>query len=204
MKLYGANGSSSSRRVSLSIAQLGIPVELERIDLMKDRAKLVPINPNSKIPVLVDDDFVLWESHAIMMYLCERTPGQTLYPSEPRARADVQRWLFWTSAHLSTAVGGVSFERLWKKLITGQSPDETAIANHTRFVHQFAKVLDDHLANRTWISGDALSLADLSVAATLMYAERTELPIGSYRNVQALRERVRELPAWKQTEVRVD
>jgi glutathione S-transferase len=200
VKLYGASGSSSSRRVSLTVAQLGLDIEHETIDLMKDRPRLAKLNPNSKIPVLVDGDFILWESHAIMQYLCERAPGQTLLPSEPRARAEVQRWLFWTSAHLAPAAGGIAFERMWKKLVTGQGPDETAIANHSRLVHQFAKVLDDQLAGRTWIAGDRLSLADLSVAATLMYAERAELPIEGYPNVQALRARVRELPAWKQTE----
>ncbi len=200
MRLYGANGSSSSRRVALTIAHLGVEVEHVTIDLMKERARLEKLNPNSKIPVLEDGDLVLWESHAIMMYLCERTPGQALYPAEPRARADVQRWLFWTSAHLSPATGGIGFERMWKKLITGQQPDPAMIAYHERFLHQFLKVLDAHLAQRAWISGDRLSLADLSIAATLMYAQRAELPVATYANVQALLARVHELQAWKQTE----
>jgi glutathione S-transferase len=199
VKLYGSNYSSSSRRATLVIAHLGLPVEIVPIDLMKDRPVIDPLNANSKIPVLVDGDFVLWESHAIMQYLCEQTADQTLLPKEPRARADVQRWLFWASAHLSPAAGGVAFERLWKKMITGASPDAAMLAYHERFVHQFAKVLDDHLAKRTWVSGERLSLADLSIAATLMYAERVELPLANYQNVQALRARVAELPAWKQT-----
>ena len=200
MKLYGASGSSSSRRATLTAAQLGLELDIVPIDLMKDRERLVPLNPNSKIPVLVDGDLVLWESHAIMTYLCDLTPGQTLYPVEARARADVLRWLFWTSAHLAPAAGGISFERLWKRLITGQGPDPAQLAYHERFLHQFMKVLDDHLAARQWISGDRLSLADLSVAATLMYQDRAELPVRTYRNVQAVLARVHELPAWKQTE----
>ena len=110
------------------------------------------------------------------------------------------RWLFWTSAHLSPAAGGIAFERLWKRLVTGGGPDPAQIAYHERFLHQFLKVLDDHLANRTWIVGNALTLADYSVAATLMYAEKVELPLAGYRQVVALRERVRDLPAWKRTE----
>lgn len=199
MKLYGSNGSSSSRRATLVIAHLELPVTIVPIDLMKDRPVINPLNPNSKIPVLVDGDFVLWESHAIMQYLCDRTPDQTLLPKDPRGRADVTRWLVWTSAHLATACGGIAFERMWKKLITGAGPDATMVAYHERFVHQFAKVLDDHLAGKEWVSGGKLSLADLSVAATLMYAERAELPLANYANVQALRARVAELPAWKQT-----
>jgi glutathione S-transferase len=200
VKLYYANASSSSRRVSLTIAHLGLDLEHVPIDLMKDRPRLTALNPNSKIPVLEDGDLRLWESHAIMLYLCDRTPEQQLAPTELRLRADVLRWLFWTSAHLSPAAGGIAFERLWKKLVTGGGPDPAQIAYHERFLHQFLTVLDDRLASRTWIVGEALTLADFSVAATLMYAEKVELPIAGYRHVAALRARVRDLPAWKRTE----
>jgi glutathione S-transferase len=135
-----------------------------------------------------------------MLYLCDRTPAQALAPVEPRQRADMLRWLFWTSAHLSPAAGGIAFERLWKKLVSGAGPDPAQIAYHERFLHQFLKVLDDHLEGRTWTAGSALTLADFSIAATLMYSERVELPISEYRRVCALRDRVRDLPAWKQTE----
>src|SRR5678815_5249851 len=95
MKLHYGTLSSSSRRVTIVASILGIPLELHPVDLRDKaaRAALERKNPNSKIPVLEDGDFVLWESNAIMQYLCEKTPGQTLLPSEVRARADVQRWL---------------------------------------------------------------------------------------------------------------
>ena len=200
MKLYYANGSSSSRRASLVVAHLGIELEHVSIDLMKDRAKLAPLNPNGKIPVLEDGDFVLWESHAIMQYLCELVPEQTLYPAERRARADVHRWLYWTSAHLAPAVGGLSFERLWKKMVTGRDPDPAMLAHHEAALHPVVRVLDRHLAGRTWTSGEALTLADLSIAATLMYEQRASLPLAEYRGVRALVERVHALPAWRATE----
>ncbi len=200
MKLHYANGSSSSRRVSLVVAHLAIELEHHVVDLMKDRAALTKLNPNGKIPVLEDGDFVLWESHAIMQYLCERTPGQTLYPSELRARTDVQRWLYWSSAHLSPPLGGIGFEKMWKKLLTGGDPDPAQVARHLVFFEQFMNVLDGHLAGRTWVSGPGLTLADLSIAATLMYERRIELPIAPYRNVRTLLDRVHDLPAWRATE----
>ena len=58
------------------------------------------------MPVLDDDGFVLWESHAIMQYLADKTPGQTLYPTGLRERSDVNRWL-WCAAHLMREHGGV-------------------------------------------------------------------------------------------------
>jgi glutathione S-transferase len=200
VKLHYANMSSSSRRASLVVAHLGILLEHHTVDLAKDRTALTKLNPNGKIPVLEDGDLVLWESHAIMQYLCDRTPGQTLYPEEASARADVHRWLYWTSAHLSPAVGPICFERLWKKFRGGGDPDPAVIARYTRFLEQFMTVLDDHLAKRTWVSGNALTLADLSIAATLMYEQRAQLPLEPYRNVRVLLDRVHDLPAWRKTE----
>jgi glutathione S-transferase len=199
-RLHYDNRSSSSRRVSVTVAHLGIQLEHQHVDLMTDRPALAKLNPNVKIPVLEQGDFVLWESHAIMQYLCERTPGQQLYPSEPRARADVQRWLFWISAHLSGAVGGIAFEKMWKRLVGAGDPDPARIAQHEQVWHQLAKVADAHLADRTWLSGSAVTLADLSLAGTLMYAPRIELPLAPYPRVQALLDRVHALPAWQQTE----
>jgi glutathione S-transferase len=194
--------SSSSRRASVTAAHLGIALEHRLIDLGKpeDRAAVAAINPNAKIPVLVDGDLVLWESHAIMTYLCGKTPGQTLYPTDLAERADVDRWLFWTASHLSPCVAPINFERMWKRFTAGGEPDASVIARYERFFHQFAAVLDKHLIGRTWIAGDRTSLADLSVGATLMYAQPTKLPIDAYQNVLALVARVHALPAWQATE----
>jgi glutathione S-transferase len=203
MKLFHHPVSSSARRVNLVAAHLGLTLDEQLVDLRSqaDRAALRELNPNEKIPVLVDGDLVLWESHAIMQYLCERTPGQTLYPSEPRARADVNRWLFWIANHLSGTVGAISFERLWKKLVTGGDADPAVIARHEALFHPLAALLDRHLATRAWLSGDAPTLADYSLASTLMYADRTDLPLAPYRHLRALLGRVHELPAWAKTTV---
>jgi glutathione S-transferase len=200
MKLHYDNRSSSSRRVSATVAHLGIQLDHHFVDLMTDRPALAKLNPNVKIPVLEDGDFVLWESHAILAYLCDRTPGQQLYPSEPRARADVQRWLFWISAHLGGAVGGIAFEKMWKRLVGAGDPDPAKIAQHVQLWHQLAKVAEAHLVGRTWLAGGAITVADLSLAGTLMYAHKIELPLSPYPHVQSLLDRVHALPAWQQTE----
>lgn len=207
MRLYGHPMSSNSRRVIATAAHLGIDLELRLIDLgnAEDRAVLREVNPNDKVPALVDGDFVLWESHAIMQYLCEQVPGQTLYPdatgaSERRARADVNRWLYWVSSHLAPAVGPINFERMWKRFTIGGPPDEALIARYERFFHHAAGVLDAHLAGRTWIAGDRLTLADFSVGATMMYMRPTQLPVDGYPNVVAHVARVHALEAWRSTE----
>ncbi|HEX7666691.1 MAG TPA: glutathione S-transferase family protein [Polyangiaceae bacterium] len=199
MKLYSSNMSSNSRRVRLSAAVLGVPLEVIEVDLRtRDRNGLATVNPNNKVPVLIDGDLELWESNAINIYLCDRTPGQKLLPTEPRARAEVLRWLFWNTAHLQTAVSGLNFEHLVKGLMGLGGPDANTVEHHTRLFHQFAKVVDEHLAKHEWLANDTLSLADLSVAAT-MNAPTAKLPVEPYRNLQGLLDRIHARPEWAAT-----
>mgnify|MGYP000508783999 CR=1 FL=1 len=202
MKLTHSPISAASRRVTLTLHLLGVRVDERVVQLAsaEDRAALRALNPNNKVPVLEDGELVLWESHAIMTYLCARTPGQALYPTELAARADTDRWLHWISAHLSPAVGGLGFEHIWKQRIGQGPPDPAHVERLLGQVRQFGEVLDRHLATRRWIVGDAVGLADLSVAATLMHAVPGRVPLEPFRHVRALCGRVAELPAWRATE----
>jgi glutathione S-transferase len=202
MRLYYHPCSSNVRRVLLVAAHLGVQLEKVEVDLMSeaDRARLVEINPNSKIPVLDDGGFLLWESNAIVQYLCERTPGQALYPQDPAARADVNRWLFWCAQHFSPAVSILTWERLWKGLVGAGEADPVEVAKGEQQFAQFAAVLEGHLSRQAWLSGGAVSLADFSVAAPLMYIERARLPVDLYPHLQKWMETVKKLPAWAETE----
>jgi glutathione S-transferase len=204
MRLHFDRNSSCSRRVTITVALLGIDVEERPLDLgsAEDCAALRKLNPAQQVPVLEDGSLLLWESHAIMLYLCNKTPGQRLYPSELGARADVDRWLFWISAQLEPAVRGLNIENMWKKLSGQGQPDAAFVMRLEVALSAAATVLDDHLANRRWISGHALSLADISVAATLMYREPARLPLARHANLIGLLDRVGELDAWERTDRR--
>jgi glutathione S-transferase len=202
MHLYYHPFSSNARRVTMVADHLGIKLDLVETNLASadDRRRLNEVNSNGKIPVLLDDGFVLTESCAIMQYLADSKPGQTLYPADPLARADVNRWLFWSSQHFAPAIGVIVWQNVWKKIVEGTDPDLVELARGTRELERFAAVLDAHLAGRQWLCGDALTLADYAVAAPLMYVERGRVPVAQYPHLQAWFARVRELPAWRHTE----
>jgi len=185
-------------------AHLGLALESELVELTnpEHRKALTAINPNNKIPVLVDGDFVLWESNAIMKYLCAQVPGQTLYPTDERGQADVERWVHWTAANLIPAISPISGERLWKRFRGGGDPDLAVIARAEQMFHVAARVLEAHLVGRSWLVGDSPTLADFSLAPALFYAAEAKLPVDPYPNIRAHRERVFALPAWQQTEPR--
>jgi glutathione S-transferase len=202
MQLYYNHYSSNTRRVLLAADHLGIDFDLVQINLASqdDRRRLGEVNLNAKLPVLIDGDFVLWESCAIMQYLADGTPGQTVWPQERRARADVSRWMFWACQHFAPAIGVLTWEHIWKKFVTGQDADPKEVARGEAELAEAARVLDKHLATRQWLVGDAVSLADYAVVAALMYKEKAQLPLADYPHLLAWFERIRALPAWQRTD----
>jgi len=202
MRLYQHPLSSNCRRVMLAAIHMGTPLELAEVDLLHadDRRRLTELNPNSKIPVLDDGGFLLWESCAVMQYLAERTLGQTLYPDDICVRADINRWMLWSCQHFAPAVSIFVWEKIWKRVIGVGDPDPVELARGATELAQYAEVLDDHLSGRQWVVGKGLTLADFALAAPLMYTGPAALPLGDYVHLQAWYARVRELDAWKQTE----
>jgi len=126
MKLYGNPMSSNARRAYMAALQLGHEPEHIVVDLAKGAQKapdFVAMNPNGKVPVLVDGDVVLWESIAIMQYLADKTPGQTLYPPDLVERARVNQWLAWTTAHWGLAVSQLNVENWLMAMFGHGGPD---------------------------------------------------------------------------------
>ncbi|NNB90773.1 glutathione S-transferase family protein [Corallococcus exiguus] len=202
MKLYFHPLSGNSRRVLLVAAHLDIPLERIVVDLTTGKQRetsYLGINPNGRVPVLDDGGFVLWESRAIMVYLAEKTPGQTLLPTDAQGRADVNRWLFWCSSHMAPANTVLVQENFVKQRTGRGPPDPAEVARGEALFAQAAPVLDSHLAGRTWVTQERLTLADLSLAASFALAGPARLPLEGYANLRAWLGRVQQLDAWQRT-----
>jgi glutathione S-transferase len=204
MRLYHNPLSSNARRAVVTAFALGRKdVELMFVDLAKGQQRTpeyLRMNPMGKVPTLDDDGFFLTESHAIMAYLADQTPGQTLYPTDPRARADVNRWMFWNAHHFAPAVGILGFENMVKRFVGGGDPDPKEVARGEGLVKQLAGVLDAHLATHPFLHGDALTLADIAVATPLIATVPAKLPVSGFANLQAWYGRLQALDAWRQAE----
>jgi glutathione S-transferase len=202
MKLYSMQASNNCRRVNATIAHLGLEVEIVEPNMMGGDLKkpeFLSLNPNGKVPTLVDGDFKLWESRAIMQYLASKKPGNELWPSDPRAQASIARWQFWEASHLSRGTGAFAFEKLFKPLFMKQQPDAAALQIGEKDFHTFAPVLNAELEGKDFIVGKTLTLADFSVGACFSYAEASGLPWGDYKNIRSWWARLGEVPAWKST-----
>jgi glutathione S-transferase len=202
MKLYGFPPSPNTWKTRAVAAHLGIALDFEFVDLTKGvqrGADYRALNPTGRTPTLVDGEFVVWESTAIMQYLASRRPN-ALWPDDARTRADIMRWQSWQLAHWGKeGCEPLLFERLVKQILQLGPPDEAVVAKGLAAFNKEAAVLDAHLAKQPYLAGNDVTLADFSVAAPLFYAERADLPVAPYANVKAWFARVSALPCWRET-----
>lgn len=198
MKLYYFE-TLNPRKACAVARYLGSPVEFVRVDLGKGEHKApgyLAINPNGKVPALTDGDAKIWEANAIMAYLA-RAERSDLWPNDDR-QIEITRWLSWSADHFTRHAGTLYFQHIIKPLFLRAEPDPKAVEEATGFFKQFAQVLNDHLRGRKYLLGDALTIADFSVAVALPYAEKARIPVGEFPEVERWHARLNELPAWRE------
>lgn len=165
---------SSSTRVHWALEELGASYEKVVVDLAggeHQRAEYLAKNPNGKVPLLVVDGLPIYESLAILLYLGE-TFGidKGLFPRPGLARAEVVRWMCWSSVTLSEAISRLlhnSSERF-----PDDEKNEKAAASAKREITELLGIAHAALERSPFLTGDAFNLADLSVAAYLPFLQR--------------------------------
>jgi glutathione S-transferase len=187
----------------LALAEhMGLEYKTCIVDLSKGEQNLpgfVALNPNKRMPVLVEDDFVLWESNAILQYLASKKPQSGLLPLDERRRAEVTQWQCWDLAHWDPACATLIFERLVKKLFSMGEADAAEVAKGEERFHRCAEVLNAQLRGRKYLTGNALTVADFSVGAPLNVAVPAQMPLSGYAEIKRWHAGLCELPAWKKT-----
>lgn len=168
LKILGKRSSINVRKVLWACAELGLSHQLEEwgsgcSDVNTDAFKA--LNPNAMVPVLIDGDFVLWESNAILRYLANCHGGSALYPLEPRARARVDQWLDWQASDLNGA---------WRyafMALVRHSPEHGDARQTQRSLdawHRFMRVLEGRLVDTgAYVAGETFSLADIAVGLSV-------------------------------------
>ncbi len=193
MLLYSFKITPNNRKVEAFIAHFELPVEIHQIDFkhrehLSDEYKA--INPMSKVPALVDGDFKLWESNAILTYLANKFPETQTLPTDIEGRADADRWLHWQSCHLMPLMGAFK---------TGAEDDLNA-------VNPLFDVLATALDGNDYLLGDRLpgvSVADFAVSAYLMTKLGNKLDYSGHPPVAAWRDRMVNSKGFVETVVKL-
>ena len=114
-------------------------------------------------------------------------------------RSEIARWLFWEAASFGPPVNTVAYETMFRSRMGLGDPSAPEIDRGLAWFHRCAKVLDRVLTDQPYLALGRLTLADLAVAAPLTYAERSSLPLRSYRSLSGWLERINELECWNKT-----
>ena len=188
MKLYGFPPTRTIR-VLWMLRELDLDFEYVQVDPTKGehhRPEFLAVNPTGKVPVLVDDNLVLSESVAIVLYLAEKYPQKGFLPADLRARAEVYRWLLFTVTELEQPVWRIARH-------THQYPIEKRLPAEILLARQdfldMAAVMEKHLETRRVLVGENVTVADFVAAYTLDMASVVDL-LAALPNLRAYMERL--------------
>jgi glutathione S-transferase len=181
LKIWGRANSSNVQKVLWCCDELG--VGFERVDAggafgRTREPDFLARNPNALVPTVEDGDLVIWESNTIMRYLATTRGGARLYPTNPAARTHVERWMDWQLQHVAPPISAL-IQGVVRKMPGTTAPETIAAA--TAKAQEFFAVLDRQLADRNFVTGAGLTLADICVGVFAhrwfnLEIERQELP----------------------------
>lgn len=194
MLLHSFFVTPNNRKVEAFIKHFDLDVEIHQVNFRERETQtdeFYAMNPMRKVPVLVDGDFVVWESNAILTYLATVFPETNMLPADPQGRADVDRWLHWQSCHLLPAMGAL------------KASDEKDFDA----VNLLIGVLDDHMKGRAmqdqeFVCGD-LTVVDFAIAAYTLTKLGRKMDYSDLPHAAAWRDRVSQLKGFVESQVKV-
>lgn len=196
LKIWGRTNSVNVKKALWCAEELGL--KYERVDAgmqfgVVNTPEYRKLNPNGLVPTLEDDGFVLWESHSIVRYLAARYGAGTLWPIDPRARADSDHWMDW-----AFTLWGSLRPVFWGMVRTPpEKRDLAAIAENRKKAGELLAILDGALAGRQYVAGDALTIGDIPIGCKVQLWMRMPIERPKQPNLEAWFERLCARPAYR-------
>ena len=200
IKVWGRLTASNVQKVMWCVDELG--VAHEHIHIPFGRAKEDPaylaINPNGRVPTIEEDGFILWESNSCVRYIAARFGAGSLWPTDPRVRADAERWMDWQLATLSEPSDTIFIGLVVKKQ---EQRDMAAIAAATKRLNELWTIVDKVLATRKFVAGDDLTIGDIPMGIAVHRWFTIPVERDRHPNVEGWYSRLIDRPAFKKNVV---
>ena len=196
----------NSRKVLAGLDLLGTRYELNHVDYFTGAHKApeyLRINPNGAVPAVMDGDFALSESNAILQYAADLGGSDKHYPKDLKQRADINRWLLWEASTWFPSCYVYLVQYVVKPLLNAE-PDAAVIAEEAPNWHRLAGILDARLATSKWLVGGNVTIADIAVAAPMHVHKSQRLPLDDHPHLKRWIADVEQLPCWRKTQGAVD
>ncbi|MFT3955697.1 MAG: glutathione S-transferase [Piscinibacter sp.] len=191
IRLYRYALSGHAHRVQLMLSLLQLPFEMIDVDLGAGEHKTAPFlsrNPLGQVPVIEDGDFTLADSNAILVYLAlSHDPQRRWLPAEARAQASVQRWLGIAAGQLAAGPAAARVAHLFQR---PQNPQCAVLAR------LLFGVMEQHLATRDWLVGEAPTIADVAMYSYTAHAPEGGITLEAWPRLRAWLQRVEALPGF--------
>ena len=191
LTLYGNEFSVRSNKVRFVANALGLAYEYRRIDLRRGEGRTesyLKLHPAGKVPVLQDDDFVLFESNAIIKYLAAKASSD-LYPQELSRRLLVDQWIDFVSFHVAAAVDKVFVNQVAYEIFHLEK-DERSLKEGLAWLQRFLPIVEAQLQKHPFLAGPELSLADFVLLAALDLAEVSSFSLEPYPKLKTCYEQL--------------
>ncbi len=199
MQIYWIK-AQAPRRVLALVKHLGLTAECIEMDMMAGALKspeYVALNSNMKAPTLVDGELVLWESSAIMAYLCTKSQSAMWPINDPMQQIEILRWLSWNDCHWAPAVGPFYFEHIVKPTFGIGKPDSASLKSKVSALLRYGRVLDEHLSDRGFIACGRLTIADFQLASMATDWDESQMPFEDFPHIVRWLDGLRRIPAWR-------
>jgi len=198
LKIWGRTNSINVQKVLWCCAELNVKYERTDAGLqfgVNNTPEYKAMNPNGLVPTISDDGFVLWESHAIVRYLARKHGMGSLCPTDPKAGADADRWMDW---HATTV--WPNLQPVFRELVR-VAPDKRnmpLVEESRNKLSASMAVLDAHLANRKFMTGDAFTMGDIPLGTAVHRWFNLPIKRENYQSLEAWYKRLQGRAAFKQ------
>jgi glutathione S-transferase len=194
IKIYGPTASRAARALWM-VNELGVPFEHIALE-MKDlkNPDYIKINPNGKVPAMIDGDLTLFESMAINLYLAKKYNKDGMWPSSIEDQARAYQWSFWAMTEIEKLLLTILVDMF---MTPPDSRNPAAVAEAQKAVAKPFKVLNGALQGHDYLLGASFTVADLNVASVCTWARLIKFDFAPYPNVGSWLERCLSRPAFK-------
>jgi glutathione S-transferase len=204
LKIYATPLSANGRKVLAVSRHLGLKPEIYDVDVYRGEGRspqYLAINPSGKIPTLVDGDFVLFESNAILLYLAEAHGANRLWSSESKQRSRIAQWLFWESAHWQPILSAFLSELVGHRLLPERIPSPQRDPDwSSALVQTVLKTLEAGLSANAFLAGSEATIADFAVAGMTTYFRAAAFPFERFSKIAAWNARIESFDSWRGTQ----
>lgn len=198
LRIWGRTNSINVQKVMWTVGELGL--EYARYDAGGKFGRLETdeygkLNPNRRVPTLQDGSAVIWESNAIVRYLAARYGADTMWPNDPAARAESDRWMDWI---ITTVIGDLN--TVFRGLIRTPTAerDMAEVEAATKRMDPNWDILEHHLAGRPFIAGDRLTMGDIPAGAACYRYFALDIARPERPSLEAWYRRLSQRPAFQE------